>query len=240
MKQKLIFSLILIIMLLSGCSNKDSLYQSGQKELKNGNYESAINYFMEYQNSYNDAKPLKETYIQYANYLLSNNSFIESLYYYKLAFELDNTDIETEDKISELTNAIYEQGMQFLNSDNDLLAFQYLSYIKDDMNISSDSIPEDPFFGIWHLDNNYIKLTKSSLSCMSTNSAPKMSDFTEDYILILGDLYINNEGNIEIDDHYLTHHNENYVKYIEIVDNDTIYIEGNNKLTGEYKRIKDN
>ena len=30
------------------------------------------------------------------------------------------------------------------------------------------------------------------------------------------------------------------IKSIKIVDNDTIYIEGNNKLTGEYKRIKDN
>lgn len=240
MKQKLIFALILITIFLSGCSNKDSLYQNGQKELENGNYENAIICFSEYKDLYNDAKPLKEVYYKYADCLFSSNNYIESLYYYKLAFELDNTDIKIENKISELTNAIYEQGKQFLNSGNDLLAFQYLSYIKDDMNISSDSIPEDPFFGIWYLDNNYIKLTKSSLSCMSTNSAPKMSDFTEDYILILGDLYINNEGNIEIDDHYLTHHNENYVKYIKIVDNDTIYIEGNNKLTGEYKRIKDN
>ena len=227
-------------MFLSGCSNKDSLYQSGQKELENGNYENAITCFSEYKDLYNDAKPLKEVYYKYADYLFSSNNYIESLYYYKLAFKLDNTDIKIENKISELTNTIYEQGMQYLNSNNDLLAFQYLSYIKDDVDISSDSIPEDPFFGIWYLDNNYIKLTKSSLSCMSTDFTPKMSDFTEDYILILGDLYINNEGNIEIDDHYLTHHNENYVKYIKIVDNDTIYIEGNNKLTGEYKRIKDN
>ena len=239
MKQKLILVLMLVTILLSGCSNKDSLYQSGQKELKNGNYENAITYFTEYKDLYNDTKPLKEVYCQYADHLFSSNNYIESLYYYKLAFELDNTDIKTEDNISELTNAIYEQGKQFLNSGNDLLAFQYLSYIKDDMDISSDLIPEDPLFGIWSLDNNYIKLTKSSLSCMSTDSTPKMSDFTEDYILILGDWYINNEGNIEIDDHYLTHHNENYVKYIKIVDNNTIYIEGNNKLTGEYKRIKE-
>ena len=59
MKQKLIFILILVTMLLSGCSNKDSLYQSGQKELESGNYENAINYFIEYQNSYDDVKPLK-------------------------------------------------------------------------------------------------------------------------------------------------------------------------------------
>ena len=238
MKQKLIFTLILVTMLLSGCSNKDSLYQSGQKEFENGNYENAINYFIEYQNSYDDVKPLKETYCQYADYLLSNNNYIESLYYYKLAFELDNTDIELEDKVSELTNTIYEQGLQFSDSGNDLLAFQYLSYIKNDMDINSDLIPEDPLLGIWSLGKNYIKLTKSSLSYMNTEYDPTMSDFTEDYILILGDWYINNEGNIEIDDHYLTHHNENYVKYIEIVDNDTIYVEGNNKLTGEYKRIK--
>ena len=128
--------------------------------------------------------------------------------------------------------------MQFLNSDNDLLAFQYLSYIKDDIGITDDLIPEDPLLGIWYLGNNYIKLTKSSLSYMNAKYDPKMSDFTEDYILILGDLYINNEGNIEIDDHYLTHHNENYVKHIKIIDNDTIYIDGNATLTGEYKRIK--
>ena len=238
MKQKLIFILILVTMLLSGCSNKDSLYQSGQKEFENGNYENAITYFTEYKDLYNDTKPLKEVYCQYADYLLSNNNYIESLYYYKLAFELDNTDIELEDKVSEIINTIYEQGLQFSDSGNDLLAFQYLSYIKNDMDINSDLIPEDPLLGIWSLGKNYIKLTKSSLSYMNTEYDPTMSDFTEDYILILGDWYINNEGNIEIDDHYLTHHNENYVKHIKIIDNDTIYIDGNATLTGEYKRIK--
>ena len=238
MKQKLIFILILVTMLLSGCSNKDSLYQSGQKEFENGNYENAITYFTEYKDLYNDTKPLKEVYCQYADYLLSNNNYIESLYYYKLAFELDNTVIELEDKVSEIINTIYEQGLQFSDSGNDLLAFQYLSYIKNDMDINSDLIPEDPLLGIWSLGKNYIKLTKSSLSYMNTEYDPTMSDFTEDYILILGDWYINNEGNIEIDDHYLTHHNENYVKHIKIIDNDTIYIDGNATLTGEYKRIK--
>ena len=225
-------------MLLSGCSNKDSLYQSGQKEFENGNYENAITYFTEYKDLYNDTKPLKEVYCQYADYLLSNNNYIESLYYYKLSFELDNTDIKTEDKISELTNTIYEQGLQFSDSGNDLLAFQYLSYIKDDIGISDDLIPEDPLLGIWYLGNNYIKLTKSSLSYMSAKYDPAMSDFTEEYVLILGDWYINNKGNIEIDDHYLTHHNDRYINYIKIIDNNTIYIDGNTTLTGEYKRIK--
>ncbi len=76
------------------------------------------------------------------------------------------------------------------------------------------------------------------MSYISSEQVPASSDFTEDYILILGDWYINDEGNIEIDDHYLTHHNEHYVKDIKIIDNDTIFIEGSNILTGEYKRIK--
>lgn len=239
MKQKLTLVLILVTVLLSGCSNKDTLYLSGQKELENGNYENAINYFIEYQNSYNDTKPLKDSYCQYAEFLYSNNNYIDSLYYYKLALKLDNNDNEIKNNISELTNTIYEQGMQFLNSNNDLLAYQYLSYIKNDIDIFDDLLPEDPLFGIWSLDNNYVKLTKSSLAYMNTDYAPTMSDFTEDYMLVLGDWYINDEGNMEIDDHYLTHHNENYVKYIEIIDNNTIHIEGNNTLTGEYKRIKE-
>ena len=73
---------------------------------------------------------------------------------------------------------------------------------------------------------------------MNTSHAPTSSDFSEEYLLILGDFYINDEGNIEIDDHYLTHHNEHYIKFINIIDNNTIFIEGNNTLTGEYARIK--
>ena len=237
MKQKLTLVLILTI-LLSGCSNKDSLYQNGQKELENGNYENAITCFIEYKDLYNDTKPLEETYCQYAEFLSSNNDNINSLNYYKLAFELDNANYEIRDKISGLTNTIYEQGIHFLDNNNDLLAYQYLSYIKNDMDISDNLIPKDPLLGIWSFGNNYIKLTKSSLAFVSADYVPAMSDFTEDCILILGDWYINDKGNIEIDDHYLTHHNENYIKYIEIVDNDTIYIQGNNSLIGEYKRIK--
>ena len=126
MKQKLTFVLVSIIIFLSGCSNKNSLYQNGQKELENGNYENAIMYFTEYQNTYNDTNPLKDSYCKYADFLYLNDDYIDSLYYYKLAYELDNTDSETKNNILELTNTIYKQGKQFLNNNNDLLAYQYL------------------------------------------------------------------------------------------------------------------
>lgn len=237
--KKIIILCCVLFLCLTGCSSaKNNLYQNGTKELENGNYEKAIECFKEYQKNYGEIIPLKDSYRKYANYFYENNDYINSLYYYKLAKGLDNTDSTIQGSITNLTGIIYEQGKQFLNNNEELLAFQYLSFIKNDIDIDNNLIPEEPLLGIWSFDNNYIKLTKSSMSYISSNTAPSSSDFTEDYILILGDWYINDEGNVEIDDHYLTHQNEHYIKYIRIIDNNTIYIEGNNTLTGEYKRIK--
>lgn len=230
MKQKLFALIVLIAVLLSGCSNKKSLYQTGVNELENGNYEKAIECFVEYQKTYSDNAPLQDAYYQYAVFLCNEEDYINALYYYRLSNK-------TSDNVTDLIDKIYENGLRFLENDEELLAFQYLSYIKDDIDIESNIIPESPLAGIWKLDNNYIKLTKTSLSYMSAKQSPTFSDFSEEYLLILGDFYINDESNIEIDDHYLTHHNEHYVKYIRIIDNDTIFIEGSNTLTGEYKRI---
>lgn len=133
---------------------------------------------------------------------------------------------------------LYNNGIEYLNNNEELLAFQYLSYIKNDTDIDDTLIPEEPLSGIWSFGNNYRKLTKSGMAYMSAKQIPASSDFTEDYILILGDWYINDEGKIEIDERYLTHHNEHYLQYIEVIDNDTIYINGNSTLSGEYKRIK--
>lgn len=237
--KKIITLCFAFIICLAGCSStKSNLYQNGTKELENGNYEKAIEYFKEYQKDYDEIIPLKDSYCKYANYLYENNEYINSLYYYKLAMELDDTDTTVQENITNVTNTIYEQGNQFLNNNEELLAFQYFSFIKNDINIDNKLIPEEPLLGIWSFGNNYIKLTKSSMSYISSKQVPTSSDFTEDYLLILGDWYINNEGNIEIDDHYLTHHNEHYIEDIKIIDNDTIFIEGSNSLTGEYKRIK--
>lgn len=242
MKHRITFlNLMLFFLLLTGCSSKSSLYESGMEELNNGNYKKAIEVFSEYEKNYNDSNPLKDSYCQYADFLYTDGDYIGSLYYYKLANELAQTDNTISDSILNLNTAIYNKGLDFLNNDQELLAFQYLSYIEDNSDFDKNLIPEDPLLGIWNFEQNYIKLTKSSLSYLynaNTNTTPTSQDFTEETILILGDWFINEEGSIEIDDHYLTHHNDRYVKYIEIIDNDTIYINGSNTLTGEYKRIK--
>ena len=78
------------------------------------------------------------------------------------------------------------------------------------------------------------------MSYMTSKTQMKTDEFVDDYekwLLILGDWKVNEYGEIIIDDHYLTHHNDNYLAYIEVIDNETIYLHGSSTLEYQYTRI---
>lgn len=121
MKYKLFVMSTLVMMILTGCSNKNDLYKNGTEELANGNYEKAIELFIEYKNTYSDSKPLKESYCQYADFLYNNNKYIDSLCLYKLASKLDATDNTIFENIENVSNAIYNKAIEFLDNGEELL-----------------------------------------------------------------------------------------------------------------------
>lgn len=230
--QKICCMIIFLAVMLCGCGSS-KIMEEGNQKLEGKNYDEAIAIFKEYANNTGDSAPLYNAYLLYAKELYENEKFMESL---RCFLQSNNTNSEMfNDDVEE----VYQKGLLYLEQGQELMAFQYLGCVQEYRNVE-DILPENPLFGIWQAGNVYIKITKSGISYMTSKTQMTTDEFAEDYekwLLILGDWKVNELGQIIIDDHYLTHHNEHYLDYIEVIDNDTIYIYGNDTLEYQYMRI---
>lgn len=223
---------VIVGVILCGCGSS-KIIEEGNQKLEEKKYEEAIAIFEEYKDNTGDSAPLHNAYLLYATDLYEQEKYMESLQY----FVQSNT---TENEIfNNVVEEVYQKGLLYLEEDKELLAFQYLGSVQEYRDVEA-ILPENPLLGIWQAGNVYIKLTKTGVSYMTSKTQMKTDEFVDDYekwLLILGDWKVNELGQITIDDHYLSHHNNNYLGYIEVVDNDTIYVYGDDTLEYQYKRI---
>ena len=221
-------------MFLSGCGSS-KLCQEGTIKLEQKKYEEAFDLFQEYGNSTGNMEPLSNAYYSYAQELFEQKKFLETLRY----LVLSNSDNSSNKLFGEAVEELYTSGLQFLDNDEQLMAFVYLGSIQKYKEVQK-FIPENALYGIWQSENNYLKVTDNSLSYMYSEiqvTSDEFAEHSDQYLLILGDWKVESPGQITIDDHYLTHSNDNYLEYIEVKDNDTIMVYGSSLIEGEYKRI---
>ena len=221
--------------MLCGCGGNsyNKILEEGNLKLAEKNYEEAITIFSGYKESTGDAEPLFNAYLLYATDLYEQGRYMDSL---QCLIQSYNTECELFNNVVE---EIYQKGLLYLEQDQELMAFQYLGCVQEYRDVE-ELLPESPLLGIWQAGNVYIKLTKSNMSYMTSKTQMTTDEFVDDYekwLLILGDWKVNEYGQIIIDDHYLTHHNDNYLDYIEVIDNDTIYLHGRSTLEYQYTRI---
>jgi tetratricopeptide (TPR) repeat protein len=232
MKKRLFAILVFSVLMLVGCGNS-KLYKEANAKLEQKEYEDAIALYQEYKEASGDEEPLCNAYYVYAMDLYDQGEYLEAWRYLNYS---DKSDSSIYDDVAE---RVYVMGQEYLEEHQQLMAFVYLGSVQDYKD-AQEILPEEPLMGIWQCGNNYLKLTASSVSYMSSKSQMTTDEFAEDYenyLLILGDWKVTEEALITIDDHYLTHHNEHYLDYIKVSDNNTILVFGSSLIEGEYKRI---